>query len=785
MRLYSLLILFLLTNRAYGQSPAIGQWRDHFPFSNSNSIAASPGKIFCSNPNGMFYYSLEDNSINKFTTVHGLSESGVSVIAFDDLTSTLVVGYSSGNIDLIYAPDLTSTNLSDIKRSNIVGDKSIYGIYCTAGKAYLSTGFGIVLLDLTRQEVKETYFIASGGGSLQVNDVTILGDTIYAATQTGVYKAWVHHPFLSYYENWTRDLTLPAALTGQPYSHIASFGNRVFAVYNNTAFEGDSTFVFSPGTGWSSFSHGSGSKDVMNISVAADRILFSMNYNVFAYDANLTELINIYTLPESAVTPAAAIYSDGYYWVADKLRGLLQAANTWSVAAISPEGPYSTGAWQIAVSDGDLWVAPGVVFGSAWINSYNNDFVSGRSDESWFTRENIADPDNILADSLFDFVTVAIDPDDKNHVFAGSMSFDGLVEIQDKVIVATYDESNSSLQSWTSRPGYCAITQVNFDREGNLWVLNGFVNKPVSMRKKSDGSWRAYTSPSVIQGNVFKDFLIGRNTGYKWIAVPTGGVTGGLLAWNDNGTLEDESDDEYFMYGVGEGNGNLPSTDVLSIAEDLDGEIWVGTGAGIAVVYSQELVFSDNNKDAQQILLLQDGNYQYLLETEVITSIAIDGANRKWIGTDGSGVFLMSEDGTEQLHHFTTENSPLPSDQIYDVQIDHLNGEVYFATFKGIVSFRGTATIEEQPFTDAYAFPNPVKPDYEGPIAIKGLDRNAEIRITDIAGNLVFAGKSEGGQAIWYGKNLQGQKVPTGIYTVLANSESGRQKVVAKILFIN
>lgn len=233
------------------------------------------------------------------------------------------------------------------------------------------------------------------------------------------------------------------------------------------------------------------------------------------------------------------------------------------------------------------------------------------------------------------------------------------------------------------------------------------------------------------------------------------------------------------------GNGALPSSTVFCLAKDLDDEIWVGTDKGVAVFYSPENLFTGANFDAQQILLEQDGHVQILLETESVLAIAVDDANRKWIATSKSGVFLMSADGTTQIKHFDESNSPLFSNNVKSIAINHKTGEVYFGTSKGIISYRGTATEAYEDFTDVYAFPNPVKHEYEGPIAIKGLMTNSTIKITDISGALVYETKSEGGQAIWYGKNFKDERVNSGVYMVFCTSEDGARKMVTKILVIN
>jgi ligand-binding sensor domain-containing protein len=232
------------------------------------------------------------------------------------------------------------------------------------------------------------------------------------------------------------------------------------------------------------------------------------------------------------------------------------------------------------------------------------------------------------------------------------------------------------------------------------------------------------------------------------------------------------------------GNGSLPGLKILSFAVDQDGELWIGSDEGVAVIYSPENVFTGGNYDAQRILVIQDGYVQYLLETEAVTAITIDGANQKWFGTDKAGVFLMSSDGTKQLLHFTEENSPLLSNSITSIVID-INGEVYFGTSKGIISYRSTATPPKPVNNNVYAYPNPVREDYDGPIAIKGLVQNADVKITDVSGTLIYATKAQGGQAIWNGRNFEGDKAHTGVYMVFISNEDGSETIVTKIMVIN
>lgn len=257
-----------------------------------------------------------------------------------------------------------------------------------------------------------------------------------------------------------------------------------------------------------------------------------------------------------------------------------------------------------------------------------------------------------------------------------------------------------------------------------------------------------------------------------------------MLVFNDNGTLSNTSDDQYKVLNTFEGSGGLPSLDVLSMAEDLDGEIWVGTGRGVAVFYAPDAVFSGGDFDAQQILIEQDGNIQVLLETEAVSTIAVDGANRKWLGTQSSGVFLVSADGTEQVHHFTAANSPLPSNTITNITIDGESGEVFIGTDQGVMSYRSDASEGLLEASCAKVFPNPVDRTYDGPITITGMMRDSDVRITDISGNLVYRTTSLGGQAIWPGTDLSGEAVSTGVYLIFATDPTGTSKCNTKVLVV-
>jgi ligand-binding sensor domain-containing protein len=355
--------------------------------------------------------------------------------------------------------------------------------------------------------------------------------------------------------------------------------------------------------------------------------------------------------------------------------------------------------------------------------------------------------------------------------------------MQNGHITGFYDADNSTLQRFQNGATDDIPTQVGglaYDQNGNLWMTNSNCAEPISVRMKN-GTWHSFSTGSALGSNtLLSDLVIGQN-GYKWVVRPR---SSGLLVFSDNGTPSDPDDDQAKALSTFEGQGKLPSMGVLSVAEDKQQQIWVGTDKGVAVFYNPDAVFSGSDFDAQQILIEQDGNVQILLETESVTAIAVDGADRKWLGTAASGLFLVSSDGTRQLAHFTAANSPLPSDNVKCLNIDAATGEVFIGTDQGIMGYRGTATEGSVSEDCATVFPNPVRETYTGPVAITGLVRDSDVRITDVAGNVVYHTTSIGGQAIWPVTDMSGNRVSAGVYLVFAMDPAGSSKCNTKIAVV-
>jgi len=772
-------LVFILSSYILSAQVAIGEWRDHFPYNSTIDVVEGGGKAYAATEFGIFSYDLNDNSIERHTKINSLSDIGISQLAWSDALNALVVGYDNGNLDLIYSSG--SINIPDIKRSNILGDKGIYSILLDEELAYLGCGFGVVVIDLFRQEVKDTYLIGPNGSHVQVNDLTFFNDSIYAATEDGLFRAWREEPNLNNYVSWSKRTDVPHS--NGPFNLVGSFQGKLYVNYRYDQQDQKDTLYFSE-PNWLPYQQAYGRSNLNADTRTGDVMTITHKDGIHVIDENFDWIWYVDQYQGESATPTQCIRnSSGNYWVSDSKVGLVSFGQ--GDVLILPNGPKGSEVHRMDMVDGKLWVTTGALAGN-WGNLFKKKGVYKYINGSWgfidgSNESNLATGWNTYGNAVNDYIAVAVNPSDPSQVFVGTWD-DGIIEFRNGVFNKFHKPDNSSLQADLDNLAdeKVDVGGLVFDQHGNLWVTNPHVEEPISVRT-SGNSWRSFNPGSVLAGNTLLADIVVTESGLKWMVRPRGN---GILVFKDNNTISNIADDEYKVLNAFEGSGGLPTLDVYSIAVDLDDEVWVGTAKGIAVYYNPDAVFFSSNFDAQQILIEQDGNIQILLETEVVTAIAIDGANRKWFGTQGAGVFLMSEDGTDQVHHFTVENSPLLSNGINDIVIDHLTGEVFFGTEKGIVSYKSDATGGEFNASCANVYPNPVRETYTGPIAITGLVRDSDVKITDVSGNLVYRTTSEGGQALWYGNNMDGQRVSTGIYLAFSTDREGENSCVTKILFI-
>jgi hypothetical protein len=743
----------------FGQEIPIGTWRDHLSYTDAISVAYGNDIAYCATSSAIFMYDKSDESLDRLSLVNGLSDIGISKIKYNTNNNKLIITYDNGNIDIV-DENKNIVNLSYIKNSNIIADKSINHIFIAGDLAYLSTGFGVVLIDTDKLEVDDTYLIADLGGYINVNSVTIDDTSIYAATNEGIYFANKNNVNLADYNNWNK---IPE-LGNKTYSNINYYNNLLFASSDSSVWLTD-TIYFNQNGIWQKFLPDG--FNVRNITVSQNKLLISLHNGVKQINKSLVEEKIIYKYRGTfTLSPYEAVLTqDLVMIVAEESHGIIQAKSNWDCEIIAPNSPSSSNALSMDIKDGELWTVSG-----GYGLGLDKNLVNHKTNGEWVNLgETVKD---INDEDAQDMVNVIINPSNTSQVYVSSWT-NGLFEYRNDKVVNIYTGQNSLLD--TVFYGVTAIGAMAFDDDNNLWVTSSYSANNQLAVKTADNKWYNYSFTGLTTASDFYTQMIIDKNNYKWFIAPKKHT---IFIFDDNGTIENTSDDRKKV------NSNFPGSHIESIVQDKDGEIWIGTDEGIAVFYNPDNVF-DENIEAEQILIQQDGQTQLLLETETITVIAIDGANRKWVGTQNSGVYLMSQDGTEQIEHFTTENSPLFSNNILDIVIDPKTGEVYIGTAKGLISYKGTATEPDEDFNNIFVYPNPVKPDFNGKIAIRGLVKDTDVRITDISGNIVYETTSFGGQAIWNGNDMNGNRVQSGVYMVFNGSQDGSKKAAAKILFIN
>ncbi len=758
--------------------PAVGEWTDYQSYAHANSVVDTGDKIYCATDGGLFVYDKTDNSVRKISGINGLSDNGIQRIAYSKVNNVLLIAYQNANIDLLSGNKIV--NLADIKRKQLSGDKTINSIFFSGNLAYLSCGFGIVVVNLERQEIKDTYFIGQDGSYLSVFDLTSDGNFLYAATATGIYKASVSDPNLQNYSNWAWQSSIPHA--SQKFSKIRFFNGQIIANYTPDKYDQDELYLLT-GNGWSRFLPEI--KYVSEITTNGNYIVFSSRGEVFVYNNQFEQVNYVHKYSFSGgnevnpiQTSCAVLDDQNVLWIADPVNGLVKVGT--QTEKIVPEGPVDNTIFSLSMNGTDLWVTSGGrdnAWGNLWSQPKFQLYRAGK----WSVFDRKVFP---VTNNFRDIVCVTADPKNPDHVFAGSWG-GGVLEFNAGKFVKRYDNFNSTLQTaLISQPdsAYVRVGGMAFDSKGNLWVSNSEVSKILSVFQ-TDGTWKAFDTPEVANKYSIGKIIVTKNDD-KWIIVPRANGYGLYVVNNTNDQTKAINITARFVNSDGEFLTPMP--DVYSMVEDLNGDIWVGTSGGVAVYSNPEQIWTQNVLYASRPgLNLHDNLFHPLLEKEVITSIAVDGANRKWFGTKSSGVFLISDDGQTEIQHFTAENSPLPSDEITDIAINQKSGEVFIGTTSGLISYMGAAVSGNNAFSDVYVSPNPVRETYSGPIVVRGLVENTDVKITDISGDLVYKTTSLGGQAIWDGKNQNGNRCKTGVYLVFLTDQLGTQTKITKLLFIH
>ena len=669
---YFLSLILLLTVAISAAGKGMGTWKSYLSYSNIQWVEQGGNKLYVLASSSLYSYNKNDKSIQTYDKTSGLSDMDIRFIGWNRPARRLVIVYSDYNIDLLDDKG-NVTNVPDYYLKMLTVDKTVNGMDMSGTDCYLSTGFGLVKLNVAKAEVTDSYNLA-----FNVSYSYIENGYIYAASPTnGLYRALLTSNLLDR-NNWV---------------HTGSYAARPHTM-----------------------------------------------------DADL--LAQAKTLKPGGPKRNTFIWTDFHN---NRL--------------------YTTGGYFDPIADN--WENPGIVqvlHGDEW-EIYEDDFPSRTG---YLYRGTKA---------------VAVDPKNSGHVYVGART--GLYEFQSGRMVSFYNRDNSILQAAMDRGkeldnNYVLVNGLAYDRDGNLWVLNSQTKKENLIRLSRDGKMTSFCKPELMKDGVGLSGLSQMrqdSRGLLWFCKDD---------WRKPGLFSyDPKNDRLNAYTrfVNDDGNNVELTAVHCWAEDMEGNIWTGTTAGPLVLRRSQMNDKDSYRFVQVKVPRNDGSNlaDYLLAGLDITAMAIDGGGRKWFGTKGNGAYLISADNMTQVQHFLTSNSNLLSNNVQSISINDATGEVFFATDKGLCSYMGDATkAADSPDDDkVYAYPNPVKPGYTGPITIVGLTLNADVKIVTTNGVLVAEGTSNGGTFVWNGKDKNGKRVASGIYMVLSADENGDNGTVCKVAVVN
>lgn len=767
----TLFIALSLSIIGYAQI-GMGEWRMHIsPYS---AIDAVKGKdaVYAIMENGLLEHDLDAGEQSIWTVANYLSDVSPSAIAYDEGSANLLVGYENGNLDLI--KNNSVYNLPAIVQSTVNGIKKINKIVVNGGSAYLATGVGVVVVNLNKREIRDTYHPSSS--EEEFLDIAFYQDSIYVLTASNIYVSSADNSFLADPGQWNVLQNISDYTAFGAYENIEVFNNELFLSYNDDAYEVDTLFKLvnnSPEVFLDNI-------EIRGLRANENKFLVSVMGSVLSYDNAFVLEENVFQYQGIGFpSPKNAIFVNGDYFIADERWGLVKARNAFMAQRLSFEGPRFNDAFRAKWVKNKLAIATGGFSGKS--PSFSLKGGATMLEGEWSSTVIYDDPMIANSDS-WDFICTAINPTDPDEVAYGSYAGVPLVITKNGVVSDTFVFANSLIEE-TGNVGWGYISDLEYDDQGNLWVANANANRPLKVRSK-EGVWYDFETGTSPKNKITKRLVIDGND-TKWMSV--GGA--GIVAFNHGESISDAGDDRYRILNTGVNSGDLPSSDIEAIAVDFDNNIWVGTPEGMRVLYNSSNVFdaSAGQYNFQKLLIEFGENVEIVLGTTHITSIEIDGANRKWIGTASSGVFLLSPDGLEVVRNFTAENSPLLSNSILDIAIDHNNGEVYFITESGLISYRSDASQGDLEYTNVIVFPNPVKPDYHGPITIQGIAYDSDVKITDVSGKLVYRTHSNGGTATWNGKTMDGQRAATGVYLIWTSVDDPdfKGRKVGKVVLIN
>ena len=768
----SMVVSFLLVGKlmandldqewSYG---SMHQWRAHPAYANIDEVVVMRDHVFALSNHSLFSVDKQSEEMTNYSRLSGLNGAVISTIAYNPTLDLLLLCYQNGQLDIMDA-QAEIHNIPDLYLKQANFSKIVKNVYMYGTTAYLAMDFGIILLDMKRGEIKDTYFIGDSSSEVSVEYITIQGDSIYAVSHTHMYSACMSDP-LSDYAYWH----VQALPKGESVAGLCAYDEQLYVVRDSVLWSKDTIQWHEHPTDY------------------AVRGIRQVGAHLFVLPKDTAGVAIVgtdFSLQMQEIGIISDLEEDGNtLWFASQMRGLVRGSDQQS---FRPDGPINNIAYRMRFFGDRLYIVPG---GRWAVQNFTPAEIMYYENGQWVNISNFHINSATNA-TILDLMNVAQDPNDKNHYFVTSYC-SGLLEMYDIDVVNLYTPENSNLQSAVpANPGlYTRTDGAMFDDQGNLWVLNAHKDVQNNIHIITPaGKWHSFNlianGVRIVLDTPGEIMVDRRNSQWKWLTECRLGT--GIILLQDNGTPTNPNDDHvtYRREWIDQNNHTISPLSIYTMAQDHDNTLWVGTNSGIFLI-SSSVDFTLSNRCERVVIGRNDGTQlgDYLLENEQVNSIVVDGANRKWVGTATSGVFLLSSDGQETIAHFTSENSPLPSDNVLSIAIHSSTGEVYFGTSEGLVSYMSDAVAGKDDFSELYAYPNPVYSTYRGVVVIKGVMANTSIRIVDASGNLVQTIASNGGEGIWDLTNTTGSRVASGIYTAICNTIDGNAHGAVKIMVLH
>ncbi|GAB7256051.1 type IX secretion system anionic LPS delivery protein PorZ [Polaribacter sp. OB-PA-B3] len=768
------LYIFILSSIIYSQTDYSDSWEDFYSYNNVKDFTKVDNVIYALADNAVFTYNLLSGDINKLSSVQGLSGETTTSIYYNKTYQRLIIGYENGLVEVV-DNDGSITISSDIINFSQSGEKSINHISEYGNKLFLATPFAIVVYDIEKLEFGDTFFIGNNSTSVKINETLVHNEIIYAATDSGIFKADVNSNLLIDYNNWQQQFN------GRSFKSI-SFLNNLYVSENKNLFAYDGSIL----NQIRSFS-----ENIVAIKASETHLNIALNKSAVVLNSTMGIQATFSSNSSFDYSVNTCFFENNLAYIATKEFGVLVSniSNPTNYLEIHPEGPLANSAFSIASANNNLWIVYGG-YNAVYGPTFNKAGFSHFNGENWVnTNYNSSFP-------VTDLSYVTIDPNQENKVYISSLgdtnninsvATGGLMVVENDEITTFYNQLNSPLEDIEATdPNRVTIRIVGsaIDSQGNLWVTN--IGVPNELKKLStNGQWSSFDMSSVKTNAAFglSEMAIDRNNSIWY-----GSRNNGVFVFNENGNRKKSL--------IATPNlGNLPDASVVTVAVDKSNRVWLGTKSGLVVYTNASGVFEETVTNANPVIILDDGIPKKLGGDQAINSISIDGADNKWIGTDNGGVIYTNPSGQTTLANFSKQNSPLPSNRILKISVDTSTGKVYFATDKGIVAYNSKVAPFGDVLGEVYAYPNPALKNHET-VTIDGrngthLPKGTNVKIVDVAGNLVYetnvveGQELQGGKVVWNKENLSGKKVASGIYIVLLSNDDASETSITKIAIVN